>query len=88
MGISYAVAKIFYLIYLFLLITILLSYFPNIKWYNEPFRSLKAFSEIFLGPFRRIIPPVGRLDFSPVVAFIVLSILSKMIIGMLVYFGL
>ena len=77
MGIAAAVAKIFYLIYLTLLLTILLSWFPNIKWHNEPFRSLRAFSEIFLAPFRRLIPPIGMIDISPIAALIVLLIIVR-----------
>ena len=88
MGISIAVAKIFELIILVLFITILLSWFPNIKWYNEPFKSLKAFSEIFLAPFRRIIPPIGMIDISPIIAFICLSILRNIIVGFLLKLGL
>lgn len=88
MGISVAVAKIFDLIVLVLFITILLSWFPNIKWYNEPFKSLKAFSEIFLGPFRKLIPPIGMIDISPIIAFICLSLLRNVIVGFLYSLGL
>ena len=88
MGIANAVSKIFYLIYLTLLITILLSWFPNIKWHNEPFRSLRAFSEIFLAPFRRIIPPIGMIDISPIVAFVCLSIVAELIVKFLYAIGL
>lgn len=88
MGIASAVSKIFELIFLFLFITILLSWFPNINWANQPFRALRDFSEIFLAPFRRIIPPVGMIDFSPIVAFICLSILARLIVGALVAVGL
>ncbi len=88
MGISIAVAKVFELIILVLFITILLSWFPNIKWYNEPFKSLKAFSEIFLAPFRKIIPPIGMIDISPMIAFICLMILRNIIVGFLYRLGL
>ena len=82
------VARIFDLIFLVLFITILLSWFPNIKWYNEPFKSMKAFSEIFLSPFRKIIPPIGMLDISPIVAFFVLSLIRNLILRLLYTLGL
>jgi len=88
MGISVAFARIFDLIFLVLFITILLSWFPNVKWHNEPFRSLRAFSEIFLAPFRRLIPPIGMIDISPIVAFFCLSILRNIIVGFLLKAGL
>lgn len=83
MNLAIAVVKIFDLIFLILFITILLSWFPNIDWHKEPFRAMRSFSEIFLAPFRRIIPPIGMIDISPIIAFIVLSILRNILIGIL-----
>jgi YggT family protein len=34
-----------------------------------------------LGPFRRIIPPVGMIDISPIVVFFALGILRQAICG-------
>ncbi len=83
-----AVARIFDLIFLLLVVYILLSWFPNIKWYNQPFSSLRAFSDIFLGPFRRLIPPIGMIDISPIIAFICLSILNQLLVQFLYNMGL
>ncbi len=83
MGIIVAVDRIFDLIFLVLFITILLTWFPQVKWHNEPFRSLKAFSEIFLAPFRKLIPPLGMIDISPIIAFLCLSVLRSVIMGVL-----
>ena len=44
MGISYAVYKTFDLIFLIIAITIVLTWLP-VKWYNEPFKSLKTFCQ-------------------------------------------
>ncbi len=88
MGLTIAVARIFDLIFLVLFVTILLSWFPKINWYNEPFRSMRAFSEIFLAPFRKLIPPIGMIDISPIVAFFCLSLLRSVILGMLSGLGL
>ena len=88
MGIAYGVSKIFDLIIFVLVVTILLTWIPSINWYNEPFRSLRAFSEIFLAPFRRIIPPIGMVDISPIAAFIVLEILRNLILNLLLTLGL
>lgn len=75
--ISYGVFQLFNLIMFFMLVKVLLSWFPNINWYKEPFCSLRKFTDIFFEPFRRIIPPVGMIDFSPIVAFIVLGLLQQ-----------
>ena len=86
--ISNLLSKVFDLIFLVLLITILLTWIPSIKWHSEPFKSMRAFSELFLAPFRRIIPPIGMVDISPIVAFFLLGILANLIIRVFVAIGL
>ncbi len=88
MGLTLAIYRIFDLIFLILFITILLSWFPNIKWENEPFRSMRAFSEIFLSPFRKLIPPIGMIDISPIVAFFMLGLLRNVLVMLLSNLGL
>ena len=39
-------------------------------------------TEWMLAPLRRILPPFGMMDFSPLVAWFALSILRKMILGL------
>ncbi len=88
MGLAIAVARIFDLIFLILFITILLTWIPNINWYNEPFKSMRQFSEIFFAPFRKIIPPIGMIDISPIVAFFILSLIRNVLLRLLVAIGL
>ncbi len=87
MGISYAVYKTFDLIFLIIAITIVLTWLP-VKWYNEPFKSLKTFSEFFLAPFRKIIPPIGMIDISPIIALFCLGLLRQAIVSLLSAIGL
>ena len=49
---------------------------------------MAATADIFLDPFKRIIPPVGGLDFSPIVALIFLRFAQISIVKVLVYFNL
>ena len=88
MNISNAAANIFDLITLLLIIYVLLSWFPKINWYNEPFRTLRIFSEIFFSPLRKIIPPIGMIDISPIIVFILLGITRNIVINLLVSIGL
>ena len=81
---SYLVYQFFNLIMLVMLIRVLLSWFPNVNWYKEPFYSLKKFTDYIFEPFRRIIPPIGgMLDISPIFAFIVISIIQTVICSLL-----
>ena len=58
-----------------IIIRLLLSWFPNINWYDQPFRSLKEFTDPMLEPFRRIIPPIGGIDISPIGLFLAIYII-------------
>ena len=65
-------------IYLGLLfIRVLLTWFPNIDWYNQPFAALSQITDPYLNLFRSIIPPLGGMDFSPMLAFLALSFLQR-----------
>ena len=88
MGLAVAVSRIFDLIFLVLFISIVFTWIPNINWYNEPFKSMRAFSEIFFAPFRRLIPPIGMIDISPIIAFFVLSIIRNVVVNLLASLGL
>lgn len=88
MSIVYSVAKLFDLFGLILIARILLTWFPNINWRNQPFKGLRIISDFYLEPFRKVIPPVGMLDLSPIVAFIFLEIIRGLVIYLLKSFGL
>jgi len=67
-------------IYSFLLIArVLLTWFPQIEWYNQPFAALSQITDPYLGLFRNIIPPLGGMDLSPILAFITLNIVSGLL---------
>jgi YggT family protein len=54
-----------------LIIYILMSWFPNARETSFG-RILSNICEPYLEPFRRIIPPLGMIDISPIVAILVL----------------
>lgn len=60
-----------------LLIRVLLSWFPNIDWFNPPFSILSQLVDPYLNIFRSIIPPLGGMDFSPLLAIFLLQIVAQ-----------
>lgn len=54
-----------------LIIYILLSWFPNARE-SAIGQFLTRICEPYLEPFRKIIPPLGMIDISPIVAILVL----------------
>lgn len=86
--IARAVNSLFYFYYLLIILRIFLSWLPNIDWYQQPFKGMQAITDPFLNIFRGIIPPIGMLDISPIVAIILLQILQSIVVGFLSGLGL
>jgi YggT family protein len=62
-----------------LIIRVLLTWFPTINWYNQPFAALAQISDPYLNLFRSIIPPLGGMDFSPILAFLALNFIGGLL---------
>ena len=88
MRIAYVVNQLFFFYFVLILLRILLSWIPNLDWYSQPLKTLNLLTEGFLSIFRKIIPPMGGLDFSPILAIVVLQVLQRIIVGSLVAAGL
>jgi len=54
-----------------------------VSYSNRIMRFLVKTTEPLLGPLRRIIPPLGMLDISPIVAFLILWLFQQAIAGTL-----
>ena len=73
------VAIDFYSVLLF--IYVLMSWFQGAGgWITTVYEALGTICEPYLGLFRKIIPPAGGLDFSPIVAILVLQLVVRLII--------
>ena len=48
---------------------------------NPIFDTLAQITDPYLNIFRRFIPPVGMIDFSPMIALIVLQFIGRMILS-------
>ncbi|MBP0001211.1 MAG: YggT family protein [Cyanobacteria bacterium SID2] len=62
-----------------LIIRVLLTWFPNVNWYDPPFSILSQLTDPYLNLFRSIIPPLGGLDFSPILAILLLQVVQSLI---------
>ncbi|MFM9268401.1 YggT family protein [Tychonema sp. BBK16] len=83
-GLLAATLSSFLQIYLYLMIfRVLLTWFPNIDWSSAPFSILSQLTDPYLNLFRSIIPPLGGMDLSPIIAFFVLQFGSQFLIGLL-----
>jgi YggT family protein len=73
---------IFKMVYFVLIIRIMLSW-VNPDPYNQIVRIIYRVTEPVLAPFRRIIPPIGMMDISPIVVFLLLSFIERFVVGVL-----
>ncbi len=64
---------------LILIVRVLLSWFPNLDWSNPILSSISSITDPYLNAFRGIIPPIGGLDLSAILAFIALSLMQSLI---------
>lgn len=59
-----------------LIVYVLISWFPQARGSKFEYY-LGKISEPFLGFFRKIIPPFGGIDFSPIIAFMALNLIQR-----------
>ena len=69
---------IFTFFYLAIMARIILSWF-RIDPYHPVSVLLFRVTEPILAPFRNIIPPIGMIDISPIVALVVLGIVQQVL---------
>jgi len=69
----------FYFFYVLVILRIFLTWIPTIDWQQQPMKSIREVADMYLDIFRKFIPPVGGLDFSPIIALIVLQILQGVV---------
>ena len=65
-----------------LIIRILLTWFPNLDTSNPILTSLFSITDPYLNVFRGVIPPIGGLDLSPILAFISLNLIKELVLGL------
>eukprot|EP00741_Cyanophora_paradoxa_P010178 tig00020510_g9853.t1 len=65
-------------IYLFLLtIRVVLTWLPNLEE-TQPVAILRSITDPYLNLFRNLIPPIGGIDISPILAFLLLQFLQTL----------
>ena len=82
----FVVNNFFQIFFWLILVRCLLSFVPSIDWYKQPFTAVKDVTDLYLNLFRKIVPPIGVLDFSPIIAVIALQVLNYIIIFVLLMF--
>ena len=81
-------AALYYVYTILIFLYILMSWvqLPYNVWIGRVRTFLHDTVEPYLGIFRRIIPPLGGLDLSPIVALIVLQLIYRVLATVLTQF--
>jgi len=69
------------LLSLVVILSVFFSYFMDP--YHPVRRGVNNIVEPMLAPIRRVVPPVGMIDFSPLILIILIQLASKLIVGLL-----
>ena len=75
------ISTLLYIETILILVRVALSWFPAIDPWNPLVRVLRALVDPVLRPFRSILPTFGGIDFSPILAIIVLTWLGRLVDG-------
>ena len=58
----------------------LLSWFPNISPYNPVVEFVRTITEPILAPIRSVMPRIGMIDLTPMIAIIVLQVVGGILV--------
>lgn len=72
----FLVLQVFQLV---LLARVLLSWFPNIDRSNQLIQIIYDITEPVLQPIRNMLPQTGMMDFSPLIVFLIISVLLRLL---------
>ena len=75
------VALVLNIFQLILLARVLITWFPDIDRNNPVVRLLYDITEPILQPVRDILPPSGMMDLSPLVVFLVIMVIERLLIA-------
>jgi YggT family protein len=70
-------------IYAFLFIARALLSFTGIDPYHPAAQFLYRLTEPVLAPIRRVLPPAGMMDFSPMVAMLLVIVVGQILVALL-----
>jgi YggT family protein len=83
MELAGVVNLIFQILNLLILLRIILSWVPGLGLDHPAVRIVHQVTSPILDPIRRVMPPVGGMDLSPIVAILVLSLARSVLLSML-----
>ena len=85
-GLIYGIKQVGFLLFIIMLVMALMSWV--VQGYNPTLVIFHQLTEPFLRPIRSIIPSIGGLDLSVLVAFLLLNVINILLSGWIPYWGM
>jgi YggT family protein len=73
------VSGLLQLLTILIVLRAILTWIPSVDYRHPLMRVIMQLTDPILEPIRRVLPPVGGFDFSPLVAILLLQLVSKLI---------
>ena len=83
--INYFISTLIYFYSILIVLRIFMSWIPSIDWDRQPVKFIRIITDAYLDLFRRFIPPLGGLDFSPIIALLVLGFIQELFVKAVTY---
>ncbi len=72
---------LFALMSLLFVLRIVLTWYPQVDLNRLPYNLISWPTEPFLIPVRKLIPPIGGVDISPIICFGICTLLREILLG-------
>jgi YggT family protein len=82
-GLIPLVNTVFTVFWVLLLVRVIMSWIPGMSYGHPAVRVVHQLTSPILDPIRRMLPPVGGLDLSPLLAFMLLRFVQAMVVNIL-----
>ncbi|MGE5405521.1 MAG: YggT family protein [Candidatus Saccharibacteria bacterium] len=82
--ISFLIVFIFRSLQTLIIIRVFLSYVQHDRR-NPVIRFIYDITEPIMAPFRKVLPPINEIDFSPVLVLFVLALVQQLLINIIRY---
>ncbi|WP_416673022.1 YggT family protein [Egbenema bharatensis] len=78
---TWVLAPLFGVMILLFIFRIVLTWYPQFDLTRFPFNVVAVPTEPFLSPTRKLIPPLGGVDISPIIWVGIFSLLRELLVG-------
>lgn len=78
---NWVLGSLFGLMILLFIFRIVLTWYPQVNLKRFPFNLIAVVTEPFLTPLRKLVPPLGGVDITPVIWVGIFSLLRELLLG-------